>query len=217
MTKVQLNEAGFIEDYYFDPSTSTSWDVDGPASATDGHLAVFDGATGKKIKDGGRPAEGDVDGPDVAVDGNLVVFDGTTGKKVKDSGSNTSSILIKKSIEISSNEIKNMFSTPIVLLSSPWAWKYLNLERLDMYYQYNWIPYSDTAVWFYLENWTQMFWAFTIWFISSKLEKHGHSYHMWSAIQLTENNAFLFKAQSENPTLWNWIFKIDLYYQILEP
>lgn len=33
-------------------------DVVGPASATDGHLAVFDGATGKVIKDGGAPGGG---------------------------------------------------------------------------------------------------------------------------------------------------------------
>lgn len=49
-------------------STSGKWepvspsagdgDVVGPASATDGHLAVFDGATGKIIKDGGAPGSG---------------------------------------------------------------------------------------------------------------------------------------------------------------
>lgn len=33
-------------------------DVDGPASATDGHLAVFDGTTGKIIKDGGAVPTG---------------------------------------------------------------------------------------------------------------------------------------------------------------
>jgi hypothetical protein len=34
--------------------------VIGPASAIDGHLAVFDGASGKLIKDGGAPAAGTV-------------------------------------------------------------------------------------------------------------------------------------------------------------
>jgi len=39
-----------------------SGDVVGPASATDGHLAVFDGATGKLIKDGGAvPSGGDLE------------------------------------------------------------------------------------------------------------------------------------------------------------
>ena len=33
-----------------------SGDVVGPASAVDGHVALFDGATGKLIKDGGLPA-----------------------------------------------------------------------------------------------------------------------------------------------------------------
>lgn len=32
--------------------------IGGPASATDGHLAVFDGTTGKLLKDGGAPAAG---------------------------------------------------------------------------------------------------------------------------------------------------------------
>lgn len=35
------------------PGSSGSGDVTGPASATDGHIAVFDGGTGKVIKDGG--------------------------------------------------------------------------------------------------------------------------------------------------------------------
>lgn len=35
-------------------------DVVGPASATDGNLAVFDGATGKLLKDGGAPGGGSV-------------------------------------------------------------------------------------------------------------------------------------------------------------
>ena len=38
-----------------------SGDVVGPAGATDGHLALFDGATGKLIKDGGVPGAGSTD------------------------------------------------------------------------------------------------------------------------------------------------------------
>jgi len=37
---------------------SVDGDVVGPGSATDGHLAVFDGATGKLVKDGGAPGVG---------------------------------------------------------------------------------------------------------------------------------------------------------------
>lgn len=37
-----------------------TWDVVWPASATDWHLAVFDWATGKLIKDGGVIPAGDV-------------------------------------------------------------------------------------------------------------------------------------------------------------
>src|ERR1041384_6005574 len=48
-----------------------SGDVVGPDSATDGNLAVFDGTSGKIIKDGGAPGGG----------GGLTVWDGsaTTG------------------------------------------------------------------------------------------------------------------------------------------
>ncbi len=41
-----------------DPPPSGSGDVVGPGSATDGHLAIFDGTTGKLIKDGGAPGGG---------------------------------------------------------------------------------------------------------------------------------------------------------------
>jgi hypothetical protein len=61
-------------------------DVVGPAGATDGHLAVFDTATGKLIKDGGPPAGGgDVYGDAAATDGHLALFD-TDGYHIKDGG-----------------------------------------------------------------------------------------------------------------------------------
>ena len=61
-------------------------DVVGPSSATNGHVALFDGTTGKLIKDGGVPATGDVVGPAGATNNHLAVFDGATGKLVKDGG-----------------------------------------------------------------------------------------------------------------------------------
>lgn len=62
--------------------------VEGPASATDGNLVVFDGATGKLVKDGGAPAGGgDVTGPASANDTEICVFDSTTGKLIKASSS----------------------------------------------------------------------------------------------------------------------------------
>jgi hypothetical protein len=61
-------------------------DVVGPAGATDGHVALFDGATGKIIKDGGAPAGGgDVYGDPAGVSGNVPVFDGD-GYHLIDSG-----------------------------------------------------------------------------------------------------------------------------------
>ncbi len=44
----------------------TDGNVVGPNSATDGHLAVFDGVTGKLIKDGGAPAAGSVTAVSIA-------------------------------------------------------------------------------------------------------------------------------------------------------
>ena len=45
---------------FISPPAGTG-DVVGPAGATDGHLAVFDGATGKLLKDGGAPGGGSTD------------------------------------------------------------------------------------------------------------------------------------------------------------
>ncbi len=55
----------------------------GPALSTDGGIAVFDGTTGKVLKDAGFVP---VDGPDSSTDGGVVIFDGTTGKVLKDAG-----------------------------------------------------------------------------------------------------------------------------------
>ena len=62
-------------------------DVVGPASAVDERIAVFDGTTGKLIKDGGKTVaevdgDGDVVGPGSALDTAMCVFDGTTGKLI---------------------------------------------------------------------------------------------------------------------------------------
>lgn len=59
--------------------------VNGPGSSTNNHVAVFDGITGKLLKDGGAPA-GDVVGPAGATSGNVVLFDTATGKLIKDGG-----------------------------------------------------------------------------------------------------------------------------------
>jgi len=83
-------------------------DVYGPASSVDGNVVLFDGVTGKLIKDGlsvstsiastsintevptalatynAVVSRGDVYGPVSSVDGNIVLFDGVTGKLIKD-------------------------------------------------------------------------------------------------------------------------------------
>jgi hypothetical protein len=66
--------------------------VIGPVSATDGHLALFDGASGKLIKDGGAPSGGDVVGPAGATSGHLATYDGATGKLIKDGGAIPSTV-----------------------------------------------------------------------------------------------------------------------------
>lgn len=60
--------------------------VIGPASSTDGHLVLFDGPSGKSVKDGGAVPTGNVVGPSSAVDGHIAAFDTTTGKLLKDGG-----------------------------------------------------------------------------------------------------------------------------------
>jgi hypothetical protein len=104
------------------PSTG---DVFGPAGATNGHVALFDGATGKLIKDGGAPATGDVVGPGSAVDGDIVLFDGTGGKLVKDSGVTLASITavtgvsaLSGTLSISDANIKALNSTPLTLVNA---------------------------------------------------------------------------------------------------
>ena len=70
------------------PDGDGTGDVVGPASATDGNLAVFDGTTGKLLKDGGGvpSVTGMVVGPASATNLHIALFDGATGKLLRDSG-----------------------------------------------------------------------------------------------------------------------------------
>lgn len=65
-------------------------DVYGPSSVVDDDIAVFDGTSGKVIKDSGVKitdiALGDVQGPVHSYDRDVPIFDGTTGKIIDDSG-----------------------------------------------------------------------------------------------------------------------------------
>jgi len=74
-------------------------DVVGPGGAVNNSIAVFDGVTGKLIKDGGATiaditssATGDVVGPASAVNDRIAVFDGVTGKLIKDGGTTVAAI-----------------------------------------------------------------------------------------------------------------------------
>ncbi|RLA61527.1 MAG: hypothetical protein DRQ89_11195, partial [Epsilonproteobacteria bacterium] len=69
-------------------------DVTGPGSSGDFNIALFDGITGKLIKDSGRNIDdfGDVKGPDMSLDKNLAVFDGVSGKVIEDGGININDI-----------------------------------------------------------------------------------------------------------------------------
>lgn len=65
-------------------------DVYGPSSVVDDDIAVFNGTSGKVIKDSGVKitdiALGDVQGPVHSYDRDVPIFDGTTGKVIADSG-----------------------------------------------------------------------------------------------------------------------------------
>jgi len=87
------------------PNNGIDWDallaekVTGPASAVEDNLLLFDGTTGKLVKDSGvnittftdSLAE-KVTGPASAIDGNISTFDATTGKLIEDSGVNISAV-----------------------------------------------------------------------------------------------------------------------------
>ena len=91
------------------PAGAGSGDVTGPASATDGNFAVFDGGTGTAIKDGGTPgalatkstvAAGDIDSNAVttakinnsAVTDAKIAADAVTTTKINDSAVTTAKI-----------------------------------------------------------------------------------------------------------------------------
>lgn len=54
--------------------------VEGPASATSGRLAVYNGATGKLLQNGTKLEADVVTGPASATSGRVAVYNGTTGK-----------------------------------------------------------------------------------------------------------------------------------------
>jgi hypothetical protein len=60
--------------------------VVGPASATSGRVAVYDGTTGKLLQDGAKAEADLVVGPASAVADTVALFDGTTGKVLKAGG-----------------------------------------------------------------------------------------------------------------------------------
>lgn len=73
----------------WDQLTASPGDVLGPDSAVDGDLAIFDGVTGKLLKDTGFPVAdvGDVNSDSSSsVVGDIVIFSGTDGKTISDSG-----------------------------------------------------------------------------------------------------------------------------------
>lgn len=62
--------------------------VQGPSSSANNAIALFDGTTGKLIKDSGVAitSVGDVSGPGASVNGRVATFNGTTGKVIQDGG-----------------------------------------------------------------------------------------------------------------------------------
>jgi hypothetical protein len=58
--------------------------VEGPATATSGRVAVYDGTTGKLLQDGTKLEADLVVGPAAATDGAVALYDSTTGKLIKD-------------------------------------------------------------------------------------------------------------------------------------
>ena len=85
---VTLTNAGAGSSYLADDGTykpHANGDVTGPASSTDNALAVFDGTSGKLLKDSTKSIDDVVTGPVSATDQAVPVFNGTSGKILADS------------------------------------------------------------------------------------------------------------------------------------
>lgn len=97
--------AGWLETVHTQDTFDPDEKVSGPESAVNEHLTVFDGTSGKVVKDGGSTIaqviaaaaaaapQGDVVGPASSGDEQVPVFDGASGKAVKDSGMTVSDIV----------------------------------------------------------------------------------------------------------------------------
>jgi hypothetical protein len=77
---LRVNAGATALEYASIPGTG---DVVGPASATSGRVAVYNGTTGKLIQDGTKLEADLVTGPASAVDSEIALFNSTTGKIVK--------------------------------------------------------------------------------------------------------------------------------------
>lgn len=75
--------AGGVPEWFTGAGTG---DVVGPASATNGAVAVYNGTTGKLLQNGTKLEADLATGPASATSGNLPSFNGTSGKVLQDSG-----------------------------------------------------------------------------------------------------------------------------------
>jgi hypothetical protein len=65
------------------PGTSTG-NVSGPNSSVDGHIPLFNGTSGRVLKDGGVPGTGTVTGPVSSTNGGFAKWNGTSGLVLQD-------------------------------------------------------------------------------------------------------------------------------------
>lgn len=108
--------------------SSAASSVDGPATATDGAMCVFDGTTGKVLKADARLGAALVAGPASTVtDGALCFFDTTTGRLIKQ-GSALPSNTTAASIDINGGTIDNVTMTGGVIVY--WAPAVQTLQAL---------------------------------------------------------------------------------------
>lgn len=104
-----------------------SGDVTGPSSVTDGDIALFNGATGKIIKDGSKLGTDLVTGPASATTARIATFNGTSGKIIQDSGFLVSDVITSagslSSIEVTLTDaqIKTLNSSPVTIIPAPGA------------------------------------------------------------------------------------------------
>lgn len=129
-------------------SSTGSGNVVGPATAVDGDIALYNGVTGKLLKDGAKLGSDLVTGPASSTDNRIALFNGVTGKILKDAGYTMASIVnglvTGIQVEVSNAQIKALNTTPITVVPAAGA-NTMNFPIAVVYRSNVSVAYSSTV------------------------------------------------------------------------